>query len=286
MIRANCITYTKTMKAANTSGITDFHTHVFPDGLAERAMKSLLEEGQKKWDVRSYLDGRLASLLDSMDRNGISRSIVCSIATKPAQFDPILQWSLGIRSDRIIPFPSVHPDDPDALSRISRIKAEGFRGIKFHPYYQDFRIDDPKLFPIYERICAEGLIVVMHTGFDLAFERHRLADPQKIVKVMEAFPDFKLVTTHFGAWEDWDEVERHMSGRNIYMEVSYSLHMLDHDQARRLILNHPMGYVLFGTDSPWSDQGETLALFRGLDLGEEHERLILRENAAQLRGIP
>lgn len=263
-------------------GIIDFHTHVFPDGLAERAMKALLEEGRKKWDVRSYLDGKLSSLLGSMDRNGISKSVVCSIATKPSQFDPILQWSRGIRSERIIPFPSVHPDDPDALARISLVRSEGFSGIKFHPYYQDFSIDDPKLFPLYGRICDEGLVVVMHTGFDLAFERHRIADPKRIVKVMEAFPAFRLVTTHFGAWEDWDEVERHISGRNIYMEISYSLHMLDREKARRLILNHPKEYVLFGTDSPWSDQAETLALLRGLGLGEERERLILRENASKL----
>src|SRR5512135_3212171 len=172
-------------------GIIDFHTHAFPDELAERAMSALLEEGKKKSDVSAHLNGRVASLLSSMDKNNIEKSIVCSIATKPSQFEPILSWSIKIASGRLLPFPSLHPDDPDALDKVSRIKDGGFKGIKFHPYYQNFSVDDERLFPIYKKIAAEGLIVLMHTGFDLAFERVRIADPEKIMHVVETFPDLK-----------------------------------------------------------------------------------------------
>ena len=264
------------------NGVIDFHTHAFPEELAERAMNLLVEEGKKKWDVTAHLDGRLSSLLSSMDRNNIEKSVVCSIATRPSQFDPIISWSGRIRSDRILPFPSFHPDDPDYDSRISRIKDEGFMGIKFHPYYQDFVIDVEKMFPIYEKICEKKLIIVMHTGFDLAFERKRICDPLKILKVMEKFPDLKMVTTHLGAWQDWDEVERHIVGKNIYMEISYALDLLDREKARRIILNHPKEYVLFGTDSPWTGQDKTLALLKGLELGQGLEEKILRTNAMNL----
>jgi len=265
-----------------TQGIIDFHTHVFPDEIAERAMKTLLEEGKKKHDVKAYLDGRLSSLLASMDRNGIEKSIVCSIATKPAQFGPIIAWSKKIMSERILPFPSLHPDDRDFSDHISRIKGEGFKGIKFHPYYQDFTIDEERMFPIYEKISEKNLIVVMHTGFDLAFERHRICDPEKIVRVLEKFPDLKLVTTHLGAWEDWQEVERHIAGKRIYMEISYALDILDREKAGRIIRDHPKEYVLFGSDSPWTDQAETIALLKGLGLGPGREELILKKNATAL----
>ncbi len=265
-----------------TERIIDFHTHAFPDALAERAMKTLLEEGRRMYDVRAHIDGRLSSLISSMDKNNIEKSIVCSIATRPSQFDSIILWSGKVMSERILPFPSFHPADEGFPERISRIKAGGFKGVKFHPYYQDFVIDDERFFPVYERICDAGLIVMMHTGFDLAFERRRIADPARIVRVLDKFPELKLVTTHLGAWEDWDEVERHMVGRNIHMEISYSLEILSREKARHIILSHPKEYVLFGTDSPWTNQGETLSLLRGLDLGEERERLILRENALRL----
>jgi predicted TIM-barrel fold metal-dependent hydrolase len=93
-----------------------------------------------------------------------------------------------------------------------------------------------------------------------------------------------LVTTHLGAWEDWDEVEKHIVGKKIFMEISYALDILDKEKARRIILNHPEEYVLFGTDSPWTDQSETLALLKSLELGREREDLILGENAATLLG--
>ncbi len=264
------------------AGIVDFHTHAFPDALAERAMKTLLEEGQKMFDVRAYLDGKLSSLLSSMDKNDIEKSVVCSIATKPSQFDPIISWSKKIMSDRILPFPSFHPYDGGFAECISRIKGEGFKGIKFHPYYQDFPIDDERIYPVYEKICGENLIVVMHTGFDLAFERKRIADPARIAKVLGNFPQLKLVTTHFGAWEDWDNVEEFLIGKEVYMEISYSLEFLNDKRAKDIILKHPKHCVLFGTDSPWTDQGKTLSLLKELQLGDELEGLILKKNAEDL----
>lgn len=258
--------------------IIDFHTHAFPDALAERAMRSLEDEG----GIKAHLDGKITSLLRSMDANGIEKSVICSIATRPSQFGPILAWSKEIRSDRIIPFPSLHPEDTDFSDHICRIKDEGFKGVKFHSYYQDFSIDSEKLFPIYEKILEENLIVLMHTGFDFAFEKIRKADPVKVLNVLKRFPDLKIVTSHLGAWDDWAEVKEHLIGKHIYMEISFSLEYLDKAEARDIFLKHPRECIFFGTDSPWTDQGKTLELFRSLGLGEELNRLILRENAMRL----
>ena len=258
--------------------IIDFHTHAFPDAIASRAMKALQAEG----GITAHLDGRVSSLLDSMDRSGIERSVICSIATKPAQFDSIMSWCRVIKSERIVPFPSLHPDDPMFASRIKQIRDEGFKGVKFHPYYQDFKIDDERMFPIYEHLARENLIVLMHTGFDFAFEKTRKADPAKILKILEYFPGLKMVTTHLGAWDDWEEVERHLVGRSIYMEISFSLEYLNREKAREMILRHPAEFVLFGSDSPWTDQEKTLSLLRGLGLGKDREALILRGNAISL----
>jgi uncharacterized protein len=258
-------------------GIIDFHTHAFPDDLSERVIKMLEDEG----GINAYLDGKISSLLSSMDNCGIEKSVICNIATKPSQFDSILQWCKIVRSERIIPFPSFHPYDPGFKDRIDEIKHEGFKGIKFHPYYQNFTIDEERLFPVYEKICKENLILVMHTGFDFAFARTRIADPEKIITVLKKVPTLKMVTTHLGAWEQWEEVERFLLGKQIYMEISFSLEFLD-DTVRKIISNHPTEYILFGTDSPWTEQQKTLSLFRELQLGEEKEALILRENAVKL----
>jgi predicted TIM-barrel fold metal-dependent hydrolase len=262
------------------AGVIDFHTHAFPDELAPRAISALEAEAE---GVRAFLDGRVSSLLSSMDSAGIEKSVVCSIATKPAQFEPILIWSKKIASRRIIPFPSFHPADPDPAERIRRIKGEGFKGVKFHPFYQDFFLDEPGMMKIYEEIAGSGLLMVMHTGYDIAFERIRRADPARILRVHQALPALRMVTTHLGAWEQWDEVRELLLGREIYMELSFSIEYLG-EGARDFILGHPGGYVFFGTDSPWTGQKETLQRVKALGLGEKVEAALLRDNALRLLG--
>ncbi len=259
-------------------GIIDFHAHAFPDQIAARAIPYLEEEG----DVKANHDGRISSLLAIMDREGVDKSVICCIATRPSQFEAIVSWSKQISSDRIIPFPSFHPDDPQAVEHISQIKEQGFKGIKMHPYYQQFFLDDEKLYPAYEKISELGLILVMHTGFDIAFPRIRRCDPRQILNVMTRFPELKMVTTHLGAWQQWAEVENLLAGRKIYMDISYTLGQIDTQTARRIILKHPREYLLFGTDSPWSGPQKTYKQLQALELGDEREELILRKNGLAL----
>ena len=111
-----------------------------------------------------------------MDRAGVTASLICSIATRPQQFRSILDWSKSIRSDRIIPLPSVHPNAVDLREQLHIIHDEGFPGIKLHPYYQDFFIDDARLEVLYGSLVEYGLLVVMHTGYDIAFPRMELME--------------------------------------------------------------------------------------------------------------
>ena len=125
--------------------IIDFHTHAFPDDLAEKAVSGLGYDSKLK---PSY-DGTIDGLLKSMDEAGIEKSVVLNIATKPSQAENIINWCLKVRSERIIPFASIHPDNGNFPVIISRIKNEGIRGIKLHPMYQDFYADEERLFPVY-----------------------------------------------------------------------------------------------------------------------------------------
>ena len=259
--------------------IIDFHTHAFPDALAPGAMKTLLAEAP---GITAYLDGTVGALLQSMDVAGIQQSVVCCIATKARQFEPILQWCRDICSDRLIPFPSVHPADPEMIAHIREIKAQGFQGVKVHPFYQEFYAVEDRMLPFYEEVSRQELLLVMHTGYDIAFPRQRRADPQAVRKLVETFPDLRLVATHLGAWQQWDEVREHLLGREIYMEISFGLEDLEPSVARDMLMNHPQEYLLFGTDSPWTDQSKSLALLNELRLPSQVLASMLFDNAARL----
>lgn len=258
--------------------IIDFHTHAFPDEIAERAIKKL-EENSK---VKAVLNGTLDDLLRSMDKNHITKSVICNIATRPEQFNSILKWSDKIRSDRIIPLPSIHPEDKNLKEHIRLIKKEGFYGIKMHPFYQDFAIDDEKVYPIYEALIENDLLIVMHCGYDIAFPEWNIASPSRIMNVINHFPKLKFVATHLGAWKQWDEVEKLMIGKPIYMEISFSFGWIPDEKIKELILKHPENYILFGTDSPWADQGKEIENLKKLGLSEELLDKIYYINAENL----
>lgn len=256
----------------------DFHTHAFPDALARRAVSSLEESG----GITAYSDGSIKGLLNSMDRAGIEQALLCSIATRPAQFDDILNWSAAIRSERIIPLPSVHPRDEQLLTHTRLVHAQGFAGIKMHSFYQDFYLDDPALFPLYEELCTLDMLLVIHAGFDIAFPRERKADPARIAAVTQRWPELKLIATHLGGWEDWDEVERLLIGRPVYLELSFGADFLPAERFKRMLLAHPPEYLLFGSDSPWADQKKSLAALHTLQLPQDLLERILSGNACRL----
>jgi uncharacterized protein len=261
--------------------VIDFHTHAFPDAVAEKAIPLLSSEAK----VKAFTDGTIRSLLASMDQAGIETSIICSIATKPSQFTPILEWSKTIASPRIVPFASVHPEDPDMRARVAEIKAAGLKGVKMHPYYQRFVFDEERMFPFYEAVSGHDLILLSHTGFDIAYPHDRIVDPVKIAFVTKHFPDLKLVTSHTGAWEDWDEVKKHLLGKPVFMEISYTLGILGDREISAILEQHPADFLLFGSDSPWDDQKRALGHFLSLPISDELKTKMLDTNARRLLAL-
>ncbi|RUM47923.1 MAG: amidohydrolase [Desulfocapsa sp.] len=258
--------------------IIDFHTHAFPDAVAAKAIPTL----EKLGNITAHTKGTVDSLLQSMDGAGIEKSVICSIATRPEQFEAILKWSNEVQSSRIIPLPSIHPQDPNCVEHVYRVQEQGFAGIKMHPYYQDYFLADETLFPFYEAISDCQMLLVAHCGYDIGFPRSRCADPAQILKLITAFPNLRFIATHFGGWQLWDEVEELLIGREIYMEISFALKYLPHEQIRRMLQNHPREYLLFGSDSPWDGQRECLQNLAELSLDPELFHAITKENAQKL----
>lgn len=258
--------------------IIDFHTHAFPDAVAAKAIPTL----EKVGNITAQTLGTVDALLTSMDSAGIEKSVICSIATRPEQFTAILKWSHTVKSSRIIPLPSIHPNDPDCVQHVYRVKEEGFAGIKMHPYYQNYSLADEQLSPFYAAVSESGLLLVAHCGFDIGFPRTRCADPAQILQLLTNFPKLRFVATHFGGWKLWDEVEEMLIGKEIFMEISFALKYLPREQISRMLKRHPREYLLFGSDSPWDDQSACLQALRDLSLDEELFTEITGKNAQAL----
>ncbi len=263
--------------------IIDFHTHAFDDAIAERAITKL--EGV--CNQKAYSNGKVSNLVEFLEQNNIDKSVLLPIATKPSQQTTINNWAVAQKSDRVIPFGSVHPDAPDALEELERIKSLGLKGIKLHPDYQDFFIDDEKLIPIYKKCAELDLIVVFHAGYDPLSPNVVHAKPEASAKVFKQVPNMKMVLAHFGGMNYFDDVEKYLVGLEgeIYLDTAYLDGRIDKNQLERIIKNHGAERILFGSDFPWHKSTMEYDLIQSLDITEKQKKLILGENAMRILGL-
>lgn len=263
--------------------IIDFHTHAFPDKLAESALAKLTYPSK----IKPSFDGTVSGLLKSMDEAGIEKSVVLNIATKPSQTENIIEWCKEIKGERIIPFASVHPENKNAGDLIKRIGSEGLSGIKLHPMYQNFYLDDEKMFIVYEESAKNNIIILFHMGFDIAFPGVRSAEIRRLKKVVQIFPELKIVAAHTGGWRMWDEVLPELVGLNIWIETSMTLKYIeDRNIFLEILKKYPSDKIMFGTDTPWSDQKEELDLMQGLlDISDDLNEKIFSGNAKKLLNL-
>ncbi len=260
--------------------IIDFHTHAFPDKLAERALTTIAHP-----DWPAYLDGKVSSLIASMDKTGIDLAVVCPIATRPEHVEGIFRWCLHIRSERIEPLASVHPEGDDALDWLKDIAGEGLKGIKLHPMYQEFKIDSPRMLEIYAAAAELDLMVLLHCGQDLSWppEDDR-ATPERIDRILSAVPNATFIASHMGGWRMWEGVDRLLIGKHCILETSFSLSELPPQKAVDMMRRHGIDRVVFGSDSPWSDHATEIARAKSLPLTAQEQEKLLYANAARLLG--
>ncbi|MFW5999791.1 MAG: amidohydrolase family protein [Halanaerobiaceae bacterium] len=260
--------------------IIDFHVHCFPDDLAGKTI-SLLEE---KANEKARLDGTVANIKRSMKKAGIDWSVVQNIATKPSQTETINDWAASIQGEGIISFGTIHPEFSEPEAEIERIRDSGLPGIKFHPDYQEFYVDEEKFFPIYEKIIEKDLIILFHSGIDIGLPESLHCPPSRLKKVVETFPEGKIIAAHMGGYKMWDRVEEELVGSNVYLDTSYSLRHMPRKQFLRIVENHGSEKILFATDSPWEDQTKEVERIKDLNLEEGVEAAIFYENSRELLG--
>jgi len=258
--------------------IVDFHTHCFPDALAARVVPLLAANS----GIPAFSDGTAAGLRSSMQRNGIDASVLLQIATKPAQTPTVNSWAIEQNSPDIIAFGSVHPLYENWREELDRIAAAGLKGFKLHPDYQEFFVDDDLLRPIYAHAVELGLVISFHAGIDVGLSDPVHCTPERLLAVYDILQHGKIVLAHMGGWNLWHEVEASLAGSNFYFDTSYCVGHLAKADFVRLIHKHGFEKILFGSDSPWEDQADSLASIRSLGLTPAEEQAILGTNAMRL----
>jgi predicted TIM-barrel fold metal-dependent hydrolase len=263
--------------------VIDFHTHVFPDDLAEKALSTLSANINNLFTPVN--NATVSGLLKNMDGWNIGISVAQPVITKQSQMKKTNEWARSICSDRIISFGAIYPHTDDYKRDIDFVAGLGLKGIKFHAEYQNFNIDDERMLKVYDYALSRGLIILHHAGVNPGMPMPYKSSPRQFAKIADAMKGGIIIAAHFGGHAQWDDVEKYLVGKNIYLDTSMGFEYFSHEQFLRIVKNHGADKVLFASDSPWSNAKTEIEHLKALPISGSEKNSILCDNAKRLLNI-
>lgn len=267
--------------------LIDFHTHIFPDAIAEKSIASL----ESLSEARALVPATVQGLINSMKRHDVDYSVVLPIVTHPKQFDSINRFAAEINGKNgIFSLGGIHPENENIREKLEYIKSLGLKGVKLHPDYQGPYIDDAGYIEIIRGCIDLDLICVIHAGLDIGKPYPIHCPPDRMYMVLQEVladckKDSKIVLAHMGGYLQWQLVEECLVGQNVYFDLSFCKDVIDRDVLIRIIENHGSDRILYATDSPWAEQNDMVEYVNGLPLDDEDKENIFYRNAARLLGL-
>lgn len=272
--------------------IIDFHTHNFPDALAPRAIGGML----KLLDGALYPvgDGTLGRQIADMKADGVDRAVMCPVATKPEQVEVIVRRAYEIRDGvygedaarMIIPFASLHPSDPCLVRHIDLVLKAGLKGVKLHPYYQRFALQDPLVAPFFASLRDAGLVITCHCGLDPGYVKDAIeCGPAQILALLTRVKGLapRFVAAHLGGFSGACD---HAVDRLLDAGCWFDTAVLAADQPlaepRRLVAEWPADRLLFGTDYYWTRQRQLVDWVKANRPDPADQEKIFHQNAERL----
>jgi len=86
-----------------------------------------------------------------------------------------------------------------------------------------------------------------------------------------------------GGEDNYQETEASLLGKDIYLDTAFVLRTMDQNILKRFFRKHPIERLLFGTDSPFTDQKTELQFLNNLPLlTTSQKEKIAGQNAARL----
>lgn len=230
--------------------------------------------------------------VERMDKNGIDIAVVIAHSRAGWKIDDyrrehdLVAEEMAKFPDRLV---GVCWADPllgdEAVEEFERcVNDLGYIGLKFHPVYQRFPFDGEVIDPLIERAKAFNLPVIAHLE-----PRVNGAEPWRMVRLAERYPDITFVMAHMGrnvhAIEDGSIARLANRVPNIVLEASSTFTDAYGTFQQVAEILGPERSML-GTDSgPFHHPAINILKVELLDLPREWAQLILSGNAERIFGL-
>ena len=260
--------------------VIDAHTHIFPEKISAKATIATAEYFDLPEPPNHY--GSVRELVEVLDEAGIEYAMVLSAATTAHQVEHINRYILGEcqKQPKFIPCGTLHADYENYVEELKWMRDNGIFGVKIHPEFQHFVLDDERLFPMFEEMERHDMFLISHMGDP----RVNVSGPERMVRVAATFPKLRCIGAHLGNWGDWDLKKIYPLTQlpNVYTDISSAFsYVQDTAPLMEILHTYDPTHLFFGSDYPiWCPKKE---LEKTLRLGFDQQLLedILFNNFAK-----
>lgn len=253
----------------------DLHTHAWHRNIAPRAVGVL----EKAFGAHCEGSGVFSDLL--REEAALSMDVVCPLccADSPATVKAVNAFArLLLKSSRrapgeglpgsplVLPFATVHPAMENAEAELDALERDGIGGIKLHPDWQGFSLEDDGLLdPLFEALAGRFLVLI-HVGpmRGAVHGARRPSSPAALLRLARRHGNVDIVGAHFGGCRVWDEVTDVFGGladsfpANLSLDTSSTSAHVPPAKFRELVELFPFERLLFGSDWPIAFPGSEL----------------------------
>lgn len=261
--------------------IINAHAHIYPEKIAQKATDTI----GVFYDIKMEMPaGTAERLIEDGKKAGIDKFVVHSVATTAHQVRSINEFIKREVAEypQFIGFMTLHQDltEEEVKHEVEWAIENRFKGIKLHPDFQKFNIDDENAEKFYR--CASGkLPILFHIGDD----RFEYSKPERLVKMAKKYPDVNFIAAHFGGYRCWNDAVLYKGLKNVYFDTCSSLPFISAERAKELIDMLGADRFFFATDFPmWDSVGE-LERFNKIPLSEKERQMIFSENIKRLLNL-
>lgn len=255
--------------------IIDVHNHVFPDRVALRGAESIRDY----YGLPLCGDGTLQTMLQSASQYNVKKVVVCSAALRPEKVRTANEFAASQRvlDNRIVSLGTTHAAVEDQEEVFRQIEAAGLCGVKIHPEFQGFAVDDERLFSAWKEAIRLKIPVLFHIGDP----QSDLSSPKRLYRVMERFPELTVVAAHMGGYRAKEEAEC-LVGTHCYFDTSQWHYYLTEEELLSRIDKHGEERIVYGCDYPLNVPAAEIEKLYRTALSEDAKRKIFYANAKKL----
>jgi len=257
--------------------IIDFHTHAFPASIATKAISNK--------GVKACLDGTYDGLIESMKRSEVDLSLVLPIATRSGMFPSLNDSAVELnKSQYLRSFGSVFPGDDDWDKQLEYCYEKGLKGVKLHPRFQNFILNDRHIIDYTKYAIDLGLYVLFHVGDNPIKDTIDRANVDQALELVNAVDSKKLILAHLGGRKHPEEALEKIAGTNCLLDTAMCNEDMSLDIMYKIMEKHGYDNIMFGTDSPWSDQKKAIEDMKSFGLNTQDYDKVMYLNALRIIG--